>query len=105
MENPEPQNDKPDDITVEKTFMQKNKSIIINAICILIILTIFYYSYNCFCNNQKETYINTRPKTDLSSDKSFDAPSDKSFDVHEEVEKLENLQEKYLKKLNDDRYD
>jgi hypothetical protein len=62
----------------------------------LLIVYIFYYSYNSFCENQNsEPFIEKTVKTGIDADK--------SFDVDEEVKKLSDLQEQYLRKLNNQR--
>lgn len=71
------------------------------AIVIILVLFLIYHAYSCFCNNQNldlsEPYIDGSPRTDTQSDK--------SFDVENEVQKLIQLQEQYLEKLQRSRMD
>jgi hypothetical protein len=64
------------------------------VVCILVVY-LLYYSYTCFYENQEliiEPFIEKTVKTGTDSDK--------VFDVDGEVNKLRQLQEKYLEKLN-----
>jgi hypothetical protein len=74
---------------------------ILIAIVVILILFLIYHAYSCFCSNQDldmlEPYINGSPRTDVQSDK--------SFDVEDEVQKLIQLQEQHLEKLQRSRSD
>jgi cell division protein FtsL len=62
------------------------------AVVICLVLFLIYHAYSCFCVNQEiEPYLNTQPRTDTQSDK--------AFDVDDEVQKLSQMQEQYLEKL------
>ena len=62
------------------------------AVVICLVLFLIYHAYSCFCINQEiEPYLNTQPRTDTQSDK--------AFDVDDEVQKLSQMQEQYLEKL------
>jgi len=63
----------------------------------LLIVYIFYYSYNSFCENQNsEPFIEKTIRTGIDDDR--------SFDVDAEVKRLSDLQEQYLRKLNNQRH-
>lgn len=67
---------------------------LLGAVAILLVLYIFYYSYTCFCDNQRldEPFIEKTIKTGIDDDI--------SFDVDVEVKRLSDLQEQYMRKLN-----
>lgn len=74
---------------------------ILIAVVVILVLFLIYHAYSCFCINQEldiaEPYIDGSPRTDTQSDK--------SFDVENEVQKLIQLQEQYLEKLQRSRMD
>lgn len=66
------------------------------ALVVLLVIYIMYYSYSCFCSNQAlgspEKFTEKTVKSGVDSDK--------SFDIDAEVQRLSDLQEQYLRKLN-----
>jgi hypothetical protein len=62
------------------------------AVVICLVLFLIYHAYSCFCINQDiEPYLNTQLSTDTQRDN--------AFDVDDEVQKLSQMQEQYLEKL------
>ena len=67
-------------------------TLLLVAVVICLVIFLMYHAYSCFCINQEiEPYINTQPRSDPQSDK--------AFDVDDEVQKLSQMQEQYLEKL------
>ena len=71
----------------------KSPEFYIKAIFIVaIVIGILYYSYTCFCENQSLSL--TEPYTEKTEKSGID--DDNAFDVDSEINKLRELQEKYL---------
>jgi hypothetical protein len=78
-----------------KTNYQSMNTYILGAIIFGLVVTLLWYSYSCFCENQNlitEPFIVKPIKTGIDDDL--------VFDVDGEVNKLRRLQEKYLVTLN-----
>lgn len=86
-----------DDNTKNNTIDIKNTNIytyLLSFIVVCLVIYLIYYSYTCFYDNQ---YINTNIEKPIKS--SDDDNCDDVFNVDKEVNKLIDLQDKYLSKI------